>query len=156
MLVMILFSILGLFVVFILVRFVMLGKESQTGNIPGLKSGKLRISPKTPNCANSEHADDAKHYIEPLKYTIAEPEKAWAQVVPIIEKMGGVIQVQEENYVAATFQSGLFSFVDDFECRHEPGSQLIHFRSASRVGKSDLGANRKRILEFKNQFAAVS
>jgi uncharacterized protein (DUF1499 family) len=44
-----------------------------------------------------------------------------------------------------TFASALFGFVDDLEIRIDAEVGSIHLRSASRVGKSDLGANRKRV-----------
>jgi uncharacterized protein (DUF1499 family) len=36
-------------------------------------------------------------------------------------------------------------FVDDVEFLIEPNTQVIHVRSASRLGQSDLGVNRQRI-----------
>ncbi len=36
-------------------------------------------------------------------------------------------------------------FIDDLEFLADPGSDRIHVRSSSRIGYSDLGANRRRI-----------
>ncbi|PZO25782.1 MAG: DUF1499 domain-containing protein, partial [Betaproteobacteria bacterium] len=42
-----------------------------------------------------------------------------------------------------------FGFVDDVEFRIDQGSGLLHVRSASRVGYSDLDANRKRVEQIR-------
>lgn len=47
--------------------------------------------------------------------------------------------------MAAIFTSKFFGFVDDLECRIDQANHTIHLRSASRVGHSDFGANRKRV-----------
>ena len=57
--------------------------------------------------------------------------------------------VQEsDNYLRYEFSSFVFRFVDDVEFFVDDGKKLIHFRSASRVGHSDLGANRKRMTKI--------
>lgn len=53
--------------------------------------------------------------------------------------------VEQATYLHVTFQSALFGFVDDVEFYFDEANKLIHFRSASRTGYSDLGANRKRM-----------
>ena len=63
--------------------------------------------------------------------------------------MGGSIQVENENYFAATFTSTIFGFVDNLEIRIDTNKNVIHIRSASRVGRSDLGVNKKRIERLK-------
>ena len=66
-----------------------------------------------------------------------------------IEEMGGSIQAENDNYLAATFNSSIFRFVDDLEIRFDADRIMIHMRSASRVGYSDRGINKKRIERFK-------
>ena len=56
---------------------------------------------------------------------------------------------ETENYLYAECTSFLFRFTDDLEVYVDKESKLIHFRSASRVGHSDLGANRKRVEKLK-------
>ena len=58
--------------------------------------------------------------------------------------MGGIIQVESDNYLAVTFTSAIFKFVDDLEIRIDSTQKVIHIRSASRVGYSDMGVNKKR------------
>jgi uncharacterized protein (DUF1499 family) len=63
----------------------------------------------------------------------------------IIEELGGKVVVADDEYVSATFASSIFGFVDDVECRLDASKEQIQIRSASRVGHSDLGVNRKRM-----------
>ena len=62
----------------------------------------------------------------------------------------------EGNYLHAEARSFLFRFVDDVEFLVDPQQKLIHFRSASRVGYSDLGVNRARMEQFRKLFAAAT
>jgi uncharacterized protein (DUF1499 family) len=128
----------------VLVRFAMLGHGSKTGQAPGLLSGTLAPCPDKPNCVCSEFGEAAAHYIAPLDYSGAPPEKAWGDILQIVKELGGEVVVANGEYIAATFASSLFGFIDDVECRLEPSQKRIQIRSASRVGHSDLGVNRKR------------
>jgi len=56
---------------------------------------------------------------------------------------GGTITSESDDYISATYTSGLMRFVDDVEFRRD--GSVWHVRSASRVGHSDMGANRKRV-----------
>jgi uncharacterized protein (DUF1499 family) len=129
----------------VLVRFAMLGHGSKSGQAPGLLSGTLSPCPDKPNCVCSEFGEAAAHYIAPLDYSGAPPEKAWGDILQIVKELGGEVVVANGEYIAATFASSLFGFVDDVECRLEPSQKRIQIRSASRVGHSDLGVNRKRV-----------
>lgn len=60
----------------------------------------------------------------------------------------------DDHYLAATFTSAIFRFVDDLELRIDPRQEVIHIRSASRVGRRDGGVNRRRVEKFKAQFEA--
>ena len=44
-----------------------------------------------------------------------------------------------------TFTSAVFRFVDDVEFEVDEAARVVHVRSASRVGRGDFGANRKRV-----------
>jgi uncharacterized protein (DUF1499 family) len=51
----------------------------------------------------------------------------------------------EDRTIRAECRSRIFRFVDDLIFYFDPDQGLIHVRSASRVGRSDLGVNRKRV-----------
>ena len=50
------------------------------------------------------------------------------------------------------FRSRFWHFVDDLELRMDFKHMVIHVRFASRVGKGDLGVNRKRVEELRSLF----
>ena len=58
------------------------------------------------------------------------------------------LMTEDDNYLRYEFRSFVFRFVDDVEFLAAQEERLIHFRSASRIGKSDLGANRKRMKKI--------
>ncbi|MDE0896022.1 MAG: DUF1499 domain-containing protein, partial [Planctomycetota bacterium] len=51
----------------------------------------------------------------------------------------------EEEYAHAVFRTPLLRFRDDLELLLDSANSVIQVRSASRVGHSDMGANRRRI-----------
>ncbi len=51
------------------------------------------------------------------------------------------------NYLHLAFTSLIFRFTDDVEFWVDESAGLLHYRSASRVGYSDLGANRRRMQQ---------
>ncbi len=129
-----------------------LGFQSQQGKAAGLVDGKLQACPNTPNCVCSETKIPDEHFIEPLNTAGLSSQEALSKVKSIISKMGAEVTTQEEDYLAATFTSDLFKYVDDIEMRFDKENNLLHFRSASRVGKSDFGVNRERVEAIRTEF----
>jgi uncharacterized protein (DUF1499 family) len=116
----------------------------------GIVSGKLAACPSSPNCVSS-FSQDAEHKIEPLAYT-SSPAEAMAKLKAAIESLGKTkIITATDNYLYAEFTSALMGFVDDVEFLVDDGAKVIHVRSASRLGESDLGVNRKRIETIRTQ-----
>ncbi len=111
----------------------------------GLTEGRLAACPASPNCVCSEPeaAEDSKHSIESIRLETGGNSMEWAAVVEVVRQMGGRIESDSGSYLHATFVSRIFRFVDDLELRAD--GESLHVRSASRVGYSDLGANRKRV-----------
>ena len=138
-------AVIAILTAVVLIRFAMLGHGSKSGQAPALVYGSLAPCPDKPNCVCSEFGEDPAHYIAPLDYSGVPSEKAMGKLLQIIEELGGEVVVANKEYMAATFSSSLFGFVDDVEFRLEPSQKRIQIRSASRVGHSDLGVNRKRV-----------
>jgi uncharacterized protein (DUF1499 family) len=116
----------------------------------GIVSGKLAACPASPNCVSS-FSQDAEHQIEPLAYT-SSPAEAMAKLKGAIESSGKTkIITATDNYLYAEFTSALMGFVDDVEFLVDDGAKVIHVRSASRLGQSDLGVNRKRIETIRDR-----
>ena len=100
---------------------------------------RLKPPPASPNCVSSR-ADPADriHHIQPLAGTTLET------IQRVIESMPRTrVRAVEDGYLHAVFTSALFRFKDDVE--FEVDGDVVHVRSASRVGYGDLGANRKRV-----------
>ncbi|MEO1510288.1 MAG: DUF1499 domain-containing protein [Cyanobacteria bacterium J06633_23] len=119
----------------------------------GVNDGRLKPCPDTPNCVCSQDApSDKEHYIEPIAYS-GEGKAAVAQLKAIIEGMerSQVIETTD-NYLYAEFTSKIMGFVDDIEFYVDSSASVIHARAAARLGKSDLGVNRKRIEEIHTAF----
>lgn len=133
-----------------LVYFAYLGYKSQSGSAPGLIDSRLSHCPDSPNCICTEHPDDESHFTDAIDFSALETNNISQLIIDSIQQSGGVIVKFEDNYISATYTSNLFRYVDDFEVRIDNENKLIHMRSASRVGRSDLGANLKRIELFKN------
>ena len=117
--------------------FAVLSIKSRTGNAPGLVDGMLAACPASPNCVLSEAHSDDDHRIDPL------PLSVWDKLPDILSKEGGVVVKITDDYIASEFSTPLMKYVDDVEFRK--ANDVVHVRSASRVGHSDLGANRERI-----------
>jgi uncharacterized protein (DUF1499 family) len=103
-----------------------------------------------PNCVSSLNYE-ARFHVEPLRYDDIETAKA--TLLAILKSYKRVrIVAEKENYVRAEFASFVFRFIDDVEFYFDEKEKLIHLKSASRVGYSDLGTNRKRIEKIQEKF----
>jgi len=109
----------------------------------GVRNGNLKAMPSSPNAVSSQATD--AHQIEPLAYKGAQ-EQAMKALKAIIEGAPNTRIVETKpDYLYVEYASQLLGFVDDVEFYFPPNAKIIHVRSASRLGYSDLGVNRKRI-----------
>ena len=100
--------------------------------------------PHSPNCV-STNAQDPSQAMPPLQYRLSE-EQLRLHLRSIVDAYGRSRVVHEEQfYLRAEFRSTWLGFIDDVEFFIEPDSKTLHFRSASRKGYWDLGANRRRM-----------
>ena len=117
----------------------------------GLVDGGLHKCPASPNCVSSRSADDA-HGISPLSYS-GPGEEARGTLAAVLGTMPRAKIVESAGpYLRAEFTSTLFRFVDDAEFLLDDVAKVIHVRSASRTGYSDMGVNRKRVEEIRRLF----
>jgi uncharacterized protein (DUF1499 family) len=117
-----------------------------TGKRPtnlGVKNGKLAPTPTTPNCVHSQ-SDNPQYKIAPL------PMVSMTKLKEVINSMERTTIIEEkEDYLYAEFQTKLMGYVDDVEFYLDKNENVIQVRSASRLGQSDLGLNRKRVEEIR-------
>ena len=123
---------------------VVMSMLSHRGAAPGIVDGQLAPCSSKPNCVCSESFGGNAGSVAAIPFT-GSVEKFVENLQMAIAAEGGSVTDQEENYIAATFESGSFRFVDDVEFRILPKKSIAHVRSASRVGYSDMGVNRKRV-----------
>jgi uncharacterized protein (DUF1499 family) len=116
--------------------------------------GRLAPCPNKPNCVSSQSAaSDQQHYLEAFTYR-GEPAQARQQLERVLGGMKRARVVgREANYWLAEFTSALLRFVDDVEFLFDDNARRIDIRSASRVGYSDLGVNRRRMEEIRRRFS---
>lgn len=94
--------------------------------------------------------------LESLKTDLSYSE-AFAKAKAVALDQGWLVEHanEKEGYIEAVSRTALLKFTDDIVVRVQAveNGSIIDIRSASRVGKSDLGANTKRIRQY---FSAYS
>ncbi len=117
---------------------------------------KLPLCGNSPNCVSSQ-ADihDSQHYILPFEIK-SNALQAWdALKKAILKQPRMVITHETDTTLHAEATSLVFRFVDDINVLLDADKKLIHIRSASRVGHSDFGVNRKRIETLRTELRKV-
>ena len=110
----------------------------------GVRDGRLIACPESPNCVSSYESSE--------EHAIAALDGNLNQVQQILVAMDGAnIVEQSNNYLYAEFTSSLMGYVDDAEFLYDAASNTTQVRSASRVGYSDMGANRSRVEAIRMQ-----
>ncbi len=119
----------------------------------GVTNGQLAPCPDTPNCVTTQQGNPDQQ-MEPLRYTTSQ-EEAQARLLQIVEAMPrSRIIADQPGYIAVEYRSPTFGFPDDTEFLFDAENNVIHFRSAARLGRSDLGVNRERMEEIRQKFYA--
>ena len=135
-------------------------QEGDCADCIGVKNGFLANCPSgTPTCASSqddqgEMADWANAYAEPWIYE-GTPEAALAKIKFQVQRLGGKVVRQTEDYLRCEFRAqtlpGQVDAIDDAEFYLTPDDATVQFRSARRPSKltssplGDFGANKKRL-----------
>ena len=124
---------------------------SCTGKRPanlGVEGSRLAPCPSSPNCVSSDAADST-HSI--AAFALAIPSRdAWLAVRGSVESLPRTKIISEtDDYLHAECTSAFFGFVDDLELHLRTSEGVIAVRSASRLGYSDLGVNRRRIEDLR-------
>lgn len=117
----------------------------------GLVDGRLRACPNRPNCVSSLAAVEAQR-VAPLEYQ-GDPAVARRRLLAILRAdPRATVVTERDDYVHAEYRA--FVFVDDVEFHLPAGEGVIHVRSASRLGHSDLGANARRVRAIRAAFSS--
>jgi uncharacterized protein (DUF1499 family) len=110
----------------------------------GVSNGRLAPCQRTPNCVSSQ-ADpiDKEHYIAPIEF-----RGSMQSLRPAIAALPlATIVTAQGDYLYAEFRTPILRFVDDVEFLK--AGDLLHVRSASRLGRRDFKANRNRVEQLR-------
>ena len=111
----------------------------------------LPACPDSPNCVSSLSTEEA-HAIKPFSYE-GTPAQAWERLkTAVLSEKRVTLTKDTGTYLHFEVRSLLFQFTDDVEFLLQESDKLIHVRSASRVGHSDFGVNRKRVEQIRTRF----
>lgn len=115
---------------------------------------KLKPCPDSPNCVSTQSTQAAKKR-EPLSYS-GSPAEALNRLQDLVRAMPQTQLVKAEgHYLHFTFKTWPIPFIDDVEFLLDAAAEVIHYRSASRVGYSDFGVNSKRMAKIAKRWKST-
>ncbi len=118
----------------------------------GVFFGYFKPCPESPNCVSSQ-ATREEQKIAPISFVGTDRPTAYQVLSEVIDEMPRAnVMVSRVDYVHVEFQTLWFGFRDDTEFALNDSTKVIDVRSASRLGKGDLGVNRKRVEEIRALF----
>ncbi|MBB4078799.1 uncharacterized protein (DUF1499 family) [Lewinella aquimaris] len=116
-------------------------------------SRTLKPCPESPNCVSTQ-STQAKKKRDPIPFT-GTAEAAKEKLKGIINKLSRTTLIEEnDKYLHYTFTTWPIPYIDDVEFLIDADRKVIHYRSASRVGHSDLGVNSRRMAKVVAAFEA--
>lgn len=124
-----------------------------TGPAVGFDGSRLGGCPASPNCVCSEMDPDNGAHVAP--FAIPEgvaPATAFEALAGLVAEKAA-IQTREAGYLHAIYKTRWLRFRDDFEARLDAEAGVIHVRSASRLGYSDLGMNERRVNNLRKRLS---
>jgi len=125
---------------------------------PRAPARRLAACPRTPNCVTTDDGRPEQR-MEAIPYR--DPKAARARLRMVLRDLPRTRIVEDGleagrggGYLHAEVRSALFHFVDDVEFVFDDPAGRLHFRSASRLGRSDFGVNRRRMEAIRQVFLA--
>jgi uncharacterized protein (DUF1499 family) len=105
-------------------------------------------------------AQQKRGYPELAPVMLPVPPRAAFELALEVARRSGweiVAAVPDDNRIEATATTDWFGFKDDIVIRIKPvnGGSRVDMRSVSRVGRSDLGTNARRIRDYLRQLTAA-
>ena len=133
-------------------------KNFFSGNAPdnlGIHDGHLTNCPSSPNCVVSQDGDET-HAIAPISFDgdLDKDREILLKVISVVPRT--TIVEQTDNYIRVESESRIMGFIDDVEFYFPSDENVIQIRSASRLGESDLGVNRRRLEQIRLAFTDLS
>ena len=127
--------------------------SSCSGVVP-LTIGQFAKCPEKPNCVSTKNSS-IKNTIKPIFYK-GSHENAKQNLLLAIKTFGSAkVKKELDQFIHVEFTSNIFRFIDDVEF-YLTEKGVIHLRSASRIGHSDLGVNRRRVEMIRIAFNNIN
>jgi uncharacterized protein (DUF1499 family) len=101
----------------------------------------------------STEATRASQRVPTVPFTDAPAAALTRAKAALLAESRTTITMEREGYLHAECKSFVFRFVDDVDIVVDPVAHVYRFRSASRIGRSDLGVNRQRIARISARLA---
>lgn len=134
---------LGLGVIVVVILGVALSWQNSKRPSLGVHQGQLKPLSHKPNAVSTQ-ADKPSQWVEPWPIKSDRDQTLAAIANAVASYGGGQLQQQADYYLYYVFVTPKMRFRDDVEFYIDAQQGLVHFRSASRVGYSDLGLNNAR------------
>ncbi len=139
-------QIFGLFLIMGLASFSYKANQTHEINFTStLDNNRLGKCPNSPNCVSSSESESSKNFVSKSIQVNKTPQ----ELITYLERENCSLSTRHKNYFHFMCTSNVFKFIDDLEIFIDT-DKSYHFRSASRIGYSDLGKNRKRVNKLKN------
>lgn len=130
----------------------MIGCAGERPTQLGARDGLLSSCPASPNCVSSQAVDERQR-IAALEFS-GNPDTAFERLKLVLGQRNDTTIIKEQpDYLQVELRTVFF--VDDGEFLLDRERNVIHVRSASRLGYSDLGKNRSRMEDIRRQFLAA-
>ncbi len=129
--------------VIILMSGFMVIKNMRTPADLGMKNGQFKPLSSKPNGVSSQ-AEDTTKFVKALSF-IGDVETTKDHLLEACESFGKcTVMVNEEDYMHVVFTTGTMKYRDDVEFYFDKTNEIVHYRSESRIGYSDMGLNKER------------
>ena len=107
--------------------------------------GPLPVCPDRPNCVCSEEGTPEDRRVDSFPGSSGDALACWATLKEVLADAGADVKHDDGVLLHAVFRTPVLRFPDDFLARLDNPGVCIQVRSSSRVGRSDLGTNRRRV-----------
>ena len=148
----------------IIITIVLVAMSMPIGDVMADPSTRIQPCPKSPNCVCSDEPNESTHYIDPIASIGWEPmnaeessskengQRLLAAIARYLESHDEFkIIEQTDDSLKAEATTPILRFVDDIDMQVRGARVFV--RSASRLGYSDLGKNRRRVEKMRAAMA---
>jgi len=135
-----------IFLLFVLWRWMPRGEAPALG----AHAGQLSPCPLSPNAVSSQTESEA-HRVDPLPARGTPSDALKRCRTACLAEPGTRLISETDSYLRFEVVTRWWRFIDDLECLYDPASNAIQVRSASRIGHSDLGTNRRRVERIRRR-----